>query len=96
MRCPDCGQKSDVYDSRPFENTIRRRRQCKSCGHKYTTLEVIMPQVELPKKVVAFKAPPRPKVKKPDIVIVDFDDMSDDELEEAMFSGKVKFDEDEW
>jgi len=55
-----------------------------------------MPQVELPRKVVAFKAPPRPKVKKPDIVIVDFDDMSDDELEEAMFSGKVKFDEDEW
>ena len=42
MRCPKCGcEESKVVDSRPSENNdaIRRRRECVSCGHRFTTYE---------------------------------------------------------
>ncbi len=43
MRCPICSsEKSNVIDSRPTESgTIRRRRECVACKHRYTTYEVI-------------------------------------------------------
>lgn len=42
MRCPFCGfEDSQVKDSRPVEDatSIRRRRQCPSCGGRFTTFE---------------------------------------------------------
>jgi transcriptional repressor NrdR len=42
MRCPFCGgEDTQVKDSRPVEDAaaIRRRRQCASCGARFTTLE---------------------------------------------------------
>ena len=42
MRCPFCAHDdSQVKDSRPTEDgsTIRRRRQCTSCGARFTTFE---------------------------------------------------------
>lgn len=42
MRCPKCGcEESKVVDSRPSENldAIRRRRECISCGYRFTTYE---------------------------------------------------------
>ena len=42
MRCPSCGySESKVVDSRPSEDdtTIRRRRECLECGHRFTTYE---------------------------------------------------------
>lgn len=42
MRCPKCGcEESKVIDSRPSENNdaIRRRRECVSCGFRFTTYE---------------------------------------------------------
>ena len=44
MKCPNCGfDDSKVIDSRPVEerNSIRRRRECLSCGKRFTTFEVI-------------------------------------------------------
>ncbi|VAV98413.1 Ribonucleotide reductase transcriptional regulator NrdR [hydrothermal vent metagenome] len=44
MRCPFCSHEdSQVKDSRPTEDgaTIRRRRQCESCGARFTTFERI-------------------------------------------------------
>ena len=44
MKCPFCGYtESKVIDSRPAEEgaTIRRRRECLSCGRRFTTYEVI-------------------------------------------------------
>lgn len=44
MRCPFCGHPDDkVVDSRMSENggAIRRRRECLSCGERYTTFERI-------------------------------------------------------
>lgn len=44
MRCPFCGHDEDkVIDSRPAEDgaAIRRRRECISCGRRFTTYEKI-------------------------------------------------------
>ncbi len=44
MRCPFCAHdNSQVKDSRPTEDgaAIRRRRQCESCGARFTTFERI-------------------------------------------------------
>ena len=44
MRCPKCGcQDDNVIDSRASREgaTIRRRRQCVSCGYRFTTYEEI-------------------------------------------------------
>ncbi|MBU6235057.1 MAG: transcriptional regulator NrdR [Alphaproteobacteria bacterium] len=42
MRCPFCGHEdSQVKDSRPADDgsAIRRRRECPSCGGRFTTFE---------------------------------------------------------
>ncbi|MGQ0849825.1 MAG: transcriptional regulator NrdR [Actinomycetota bacterium] len=42
MRCPICGaEETRVIDSRPAEQggSIRRRRSCAECGHRFTTYE---------------------------------------------------------
>ena len=44
MRCPKCGCQDDkVIDSRASREgaTIRRRRQCIACGHRFTTYEEV-------------------------------------------------------
>ena len=44
MKCPFCGvQETKVIDSRPADDnsSIRRRRQCESCGKRFTTYETI-------------------------------------------------------
>lgn len=43
MKCPMCGyEDSMVVDSRPVDNgSIRRRRECKRCGKRYTTYEIL-------------------------------------------------------
>jgi transcriptional repressor NrdR len=44
MKCPKCGVDDDkVLDSRSARDgaAIRRRRECASCGHRFTTYEEI-------------------------------------------------------
>ena len=44
MRCPRCGNEKDkVLESRSNKDgsTIRRRRECLSCGHRFTSYERI-------------------------------------------------------
>ena len=44
MKCPACNfQDSRVLDSRPVDDgaSIKRRRECPSCGKRFTTYEVI-------------------------------------------------------
>lgn len=43
MKCPYCGKEnSRVIDSRPTDDgAIRRRRQCDSCGKRFTTYEKV-------------------------------------------------------
>ncbi len=45
MRCPKCSSQDDkVLDSRSQHDgkIIRRRRECLSCGYRFTTIEEIM------------------------------------------------------
>ena len=44
MKCPFCSfEESKVIDSRPTDEgeRIRRRRECMSCGKRFTTYEII-------------------------------------------------------
>ena len=44
MKCPYCGKDNTrVVDSRPADDgaSIRRRRECDSCGRRYTTYEKV-------------------------------------------------------
>ncbi len=46
MRCPVCaGDDTRVVDSRPADQgeAIRRRRECRACGHRFTTYERVAP-----------------------------------------------------
>ena len=54
MKCPYCGYgESKVVDSRPAEegSSIRRRRECLSCGKRFTTYETVesLPMVVIKK-----------------------------------------------
>lgn len=53
MKCPFCGKdNTKVIDSRPTEDAaIRRRRQCESCGRRFTTYEKVetMPMMVIKK-----------------------------------------------
>lgn len=39
LRCPLCGSGTNVLDSRPTSDGIRRRRACDKCQHRFTTYE---------------------------------------------------------
>jgi len=42
MPCPQCGERTDVYDSRlNGQKLIRRRRSCRACGFRFATVEVM-------------------------------------------------------
>ena len=54
MKCPFCGySESKVIESRPAEEgaSIRRRRECLSCGKRFTTYETVesLPMVVMKK-----------------------------------------------
>ncbi len=47
MKCPKCGVDNDkVIDSRAGRDggTVRRRRECLSCGYRFSTLEGVVPE----------------------------------------------------
>lgn len=47
MRCPVCQHEdSRVVDSRESGDTIRRRRSCQACNHRFSTIERL--EVKLP------------------------------------------------
>ena len=44
MNCPYCSYNdSKVIDSRDIDESVRRRRQCLSCGSRFTTYERLQP-----------------------------------------------------
>ncbi|MAQ43964.1 MAG: transcriptional regulator NrdR [Candidatus Marinimicrobia bacterium] len=53
MKCPECSEIiTKVIDSRLTEKgyTIRRRRECESCSHRFTTYEYVFPKKIVIKK----------------------------------------------
>jgi len=87
MKCSKCKSDTQVYDSRPREGTIRRRRRCVKCSHKFTTEEVLVTPVQKPKAEPKPKPAPkrrRSRVRKPRFEDLDFDNMTDEEIENAL------------
>jgi transcriptional repressor NrdR len=65
MLCPACGASdSRVIDSRPAENgkSIRRRRECEICDHRFTTYERLEPQLMVRKRSGRLEAFSPPKL----------------------------------
>ena len=102
MDCPYCGNKSKVLDSRTQEDdSTKRKRRCLVCNYGYWTTERLLseweklwdatprkqPQTTQPKKVVQRAA----RITRPKKIL----EMSDEELEEAIFNDELNFDEDE-
>jgi transcriptional repressor NrdR len=53
MLCPQCGVAATrVIDSRPVEGgrSIRRRRQCEACDHRFTSYERLDPRLAVVKR----------------------------------------------
>ena len=64
MKCPFCGyEDTKVIDSRPSEGKKRRRRECTSCGKRFTTYEVVeKPMLMVYKKDGSFEPFDRTKL----------------------------------
>ena len=81
MRCVKCNGETKVKDSRSHKNTIRRRRICKKCKHRFFTFEV----AEEPPKIIELKVETPKKRRTPKKQEPDFDKMTDDEIEEYFY-----------
>ena len=41
MKCPDCSSTvSSVLETRRYDHSNRRRRECLECGYRWTTMEI--------------------------------------------------------
>ena len=92
MICPKCGGRSKVYNSRPKDDTIRRHRQCLKCKHRYATIEILEQKEDVldkimdnPKEKLVKLRVVRKPAKKKRFEDLDFDNMTDEEIEKAMF-----------
>jgi len=103
VNCIKCKKKTSVLDSRMDKESkgTRRKRICDSCGHTFRTLETAILERATPpkKKVTAPKKQPTRRQKKIQMnkrlqkfrreeIAHRIDNMTDDELEEAIFSGE--------
>ena len=88
MNCIKCGAKSRVYESRPENETMMRRRECLTCKTRYQTIEVLKPIKQVLKK----KPEKKPKLrvvkpKKMKFEDLDLASMTDEEIAAAISSG---------
>lgn len=52
MKCPQCGGKTRVIDTRlrVTDNAPRRRHCCGMCGHRFSTIESIVNACRVPRR----------------------------------------------
>lgn len=50
MECPLCGSESSVIETRSSPRENRRRRQCNTCNHRFTTKEIAYEDIKLTQK----------------------------------------------
>lgn len=66
MICPKCGGHTEVKDTRTADKqTIRRRRECMACNHRFATIETEDKSKPLRQWVPKSEKPSVPKVPKP-------------------------------
>lgn len=46
MICPECKSRTRIIDSRPTNKDVRRRRKCRECGHRFSTIEIRFDEIE--------------------------------------------------
>ena len=106
VNCTKCNGKTKVYNSRPSgDNTIRRNRECLTCSHREASVETWVSQTqtakpkEAPKpKLVQNSNPKKKKRTAPSKQAITFADtalLTDEQVEELMFSERICFDDDE-
>ena len=95
MLCPEChNKKSKVIESRKTDETIRRRRECITCGHRFTTHEVVFVDTEIKKPMVKIRRKSKSKSYEPvrsrktDSFVVQHDDDTQ-EFIEGYLKGKL-------
>ena len=95
MKCPKCKNKTETKDSRlQSDNSVRRRRVCRVCGHTVRTTEIeiennfLTGSMYLIRKANAQKkyTKPQKKILKKRQETVDFDKMTDEELEAWIYN----------
>jgi hypothetical protein len=57
MKCPKCSKPSEVVKVYQFPTEARRRRECRTCGHRFTTSEKLWRRVYA--EEVKHRPPPR-------------------------------------
>jgi transcriptional regulator NrdR family protein len=59
MQCPSCGSEDlKTVDSRPSDGMIRRRKECKSCGGRFSTYEITEKEYNRLKRLVKVSQDP--------------------------------------
>ncbi len=93
MRCPFCGSDdTQVKDSRPAEDgaSVRRRRECSSCGGRFTTFERVQLRELVVIKSTGKRAPfDRDKLMRSILVALRKRDFENERVEQ-MVSGLVR------
>jgi transcriptional regulator NrdR family protein len=55
MICPECKSKNVyIHDSRQSDESTRRRRWCAECGHRFSTFEISLEELQRLKKKEEF------------------------------------------
>ncbi len=94
MKCGKCNNPdTKVVDSRIVDNwqTIRRRRECEVCGHRFTTFErVWMTELMVIKKDWSKEMYDRSKLKKAILLAFAKTDFSNDEIENLLNTLEIK------
>jgi Zn ribbon nucleic-acid-binding protein len=57
MKCPKCSKPSEVVKVYQFPTEARRRRECLTCGHRFTTSEKLWRRIYA--EEVKHRPPPR-------------------------------------
>ena len=99
MKCIKCSGPTEIKDSRfQVNNTTKRRRRCKKCGLRFSTVETVFVTVPkepaLPKHAPITKAKKMKKKKQTTTAQwmaeeIDIDSLSDEALEQAVCEGRV-------
>jgi transcriptional regulator NrdR family protein len=91
MNCIKCNGNTSVVDSRPQEiSAVKRRRKCRDCGHRFSTIEQVLTKDIIVKEAVKTIVKTNKRRFKPINPFNDdayLDSLSDDELE-ALIGGE--------
>jgi len=86
MKCPTCSSGTKVLESRETSDstTVRRRRECKDCGHRFTTYERPELKVRVVKEDGSREDFTEEKVKKGILKACEKRPVSDEEIEKLV------------